>query len=433
MTDQPVLPAEGIYSDVERVFIENSPPRMWPDNQNSNFGQIRKVICDIFQECVDEINHLSDESYIPTASEYLSVWEDIVRVPIAPSGKTDIQRRAIILPRLQYGPFTKARVRQIIEGFIEATFGPAISFTPAGVDLPAGGVPLYSGAFSLVGSYRVYYDPRVFAYAVWLKSSTTPDIASLTKELLRVTPAGIAVTIDNTHADVLDYFRLMRNWQPNGYWRLGANLNDSSGYGATLTANGGVAAGSLASPGLLHVNVAGGDGAVLLNGTTQYLSIAAPPAQLQAGGMYEWGVEALIKTATANRYIIDKARGSSLSSYALFLDAAGHVVFRVGNQISGSKDVVSSVVVTDNVAHHVAGKYDALHGIMKIFVDGIVRGTLVVTDPIYSDADNAFQIGAHLGASFFSGNIDEVAVFNYAPTDAAIADRASTMLDVATY
>lgn len=195
---QPTLPAEGTYTEVEKDFIDLQPPGLWPENQDSNFGQVRKVITDIVQECVDEINHLSAEAYIATADEYLGLWEEIVHVPISPAGKTTTERRTIAGPRLHYGAFTRTRRREIVESFIIATFGESVALTSSGVELTSGGVPLYSGTFSLTGTYNIVEDVENFSYDVRILDTVTVDADALEKELERITPAGISFTITFT-------------------------------------------------------------------------------------------------------------------------------------------------------------------------------------------------------------------------------------------
>lgn len=196
----PTIPAEGTYSDVERSFIENSPEGMWPENQDSNFGQIRKVLCDELQKTVDKLTVLADELFVQTATavETLMLWEQQLGVPVEPTDKSETDRRAILAPRLVYGPFTRSRRNAAVESFIAATFGESTTLTTVGVPLTAEGVTLYSGAFSLTGTYNVVEDVEDFSYDVRILDTITVDEDGLRRELDRITPAGFTYTITYT-------------------------------------------------------------------------------------------------------------------------------------------------------------------------------------------------------------------------------------------
>lgn len=191
----PAIPAEGTYSNVELSFIEKSPPGLWPENQDSYFGQLRKVICDEIQSWVDLMMTLYQEMFPATAGSYISLWEEEVGLPVAPTGKTLQDRRTLVQPRRYYGPFTRGRRNAIIEQYILPTLGgDAATLTPGGLDLSAG-VPLYSGVSSLTGTYAVVESVTTFSFTIRIKNTITPDEAGLRKELDRVVPAGLSYSI----------------------------------------------------------------------------------------------------------------------------------------------------------------------------------------------------------------------------------------------
>jgi subtilisin family serine protease len=72
--------------------------------------------------------------------------------------------------------------------------------------------------------------------------------------------------------------------------------------------------------------------------------------------------------------------------------------------------ITSSVSVNTEDWHHVAGTYNGSH--LKIYVDGILRGTL--SAPGQSGADDYAYIGFSGGERWFIGKIDDVWVLNYA-------------------
>lgn len=252
---QPTLPAEVAYTEAELNFWDESPPGLFPDNQDSNFGFIiRKVFSDRMQEVIDQIETLYQERFVSGSEIFLDRWEADLGLPIAPTGKTIVERQSIALGRVQTGPFTRPRVKSVIESYLQATFGEAVALTPEGVPLVPAGIPLYGEFAPVTALYRVYEDIRNFTYEVRIKNTSTPDIASMTRELQRITPAGIQFTIDNTVSNVLDYFKMIRTRQPEGYWRLD-NDNDSSGNARNLTTTG--SAWTLGAP-IIESAVAGG-------------------------------------------------------------------------------------------------------------------------------------------------------------------------------
>jgi hypothetical protein len=417
---QPTLPAEGTYTDIERLFIAEEPPGLLPSNQNSNWGLFRRVISDELQEAVDELSALFSESFIDTASAYLSDWEVQMGLPIS-TNQTDAHRRSVLKSRRTRAPFTRSRIAALIESYVGDTFGAPTEFGAGGIGLSAGGTTLYGESAAVGTLYRVYEDIRNFAYAVWIKNTVTPDIASLTRELKWITPAHITMTLDNTKANILDYMRTVLNLQPAGFWRLN-DLTDSSGNANGLTANGGITAGGVASPGLLVATGNSDNAATLFDGVDDYL-VSNTSAPISAEGRLFFSVGAWIKTATANKYILAKPKSSS-SEYALFLDAAGHVVFQTGNQVFDYRSVTSSTTVTDNVAHHVVGVFDLARGVQEIYIDKVLRGSISVTAPIWAGGfTSPLSIGKYSGGGVdnFNGTIDEVAVYDHALTLAEIS------------
>src|SRR4051794_13713488 len=100
---QPTLPPEGPYGQIEQRFIELSPADLWPEAQNTNFGQFRKVATDILQEKVDELTLFWFEMFPDTADKYLGLWEEEYGLPVAPVGKSNAERKAYLLARVRHG------------------------------------------------------------------------------------------------------------------------------------------------------------------------------------------------------------------------------------------------------------------------------------------------------------------------------------------
>lgn len=435
MTIQPTLPLENSYSDVEKEFIELSPRGLYPENQDSNYGQFRKITTDIIQECVDFLTILDVEMYPSTSSRYLSLWEEMFGLPVASAGKTDAQRRALIQPFLRQGVFSRGRRNGVIESFILPLIGAGsdITLLPPGVDLPAGGTTMGSGLTSLIGTYRVYEDIRNFTWDLWIKSSVTPDIAGLTKELKRISP--YTFTIDNTKADVLDYFRLVRNAQPTGYWRLSsADNTDVSGYGSTLSQFGTMTV--IASPGLLHANTAGGSGGRDLDGSTGYLGVAVNTAIGTSKDTGQISQEIWVRP--------DALPGAGVHPVANYIPGGG--LIQVQDSVGGRRfewfvgggpqcvGLLSGAIVV-GTTYHVVGTYDGRYG--KLYINGVLQDTQDWGVRALAPFGNSVYIGWD-GSSvapngWWNGGVDEPAVYNYALSAATILDHYNTGRDVATY
>lgn len=192
---QPTLPVEVPFSDAELSFLDESPPGLFPDNQDSNFGfAIRKLFCDLVQELINQQNVIFSEHFVATSTLYLDEWERQVGLPANPPSVSVQQRKNRITQKLRVGPFTRTRRDQIVQAFVQATLGDAVSLTPQGVDLSAG-VPLFSGLTSIAGAYTITENISGYSFTINLAPGVSVDQAALSRELNRVVPAGISFTV----------------------------------------------------------------------------------------------------------------------------------------------------------------------------------------------------------------------------------------------
>jgi hypothetical protein len=192
--NQPTPPAEGAYNDIERLLISEQPNRLWPENQNSNFGMLRKVIADDLQAVIDMLSALYAEMFPETSVAYLGRWERETGLPRGTGLGNDF-RRLLIHSRRQVGPFTRTRRREIVEAFIRETFGISTEILPAGIPLTAGGVTLYSETVDVSTTYTITENITNFSYNVNIVPTVDPDMDSLVRELDHMTPAHISYTI----------------------------------------------------------------------------------------------------------------------------------------------------------------------------------------------------------------------------------------------
>lgn len=195
MSLQPTLPPEGQFSDLELVFIEESPPRLWPENQDSNFGALRKVLTDPLQEAADLIAQLFSEMFVATTVVYFSRWEDEFDLPQARHNQIVENRRFWLKNRAIRSPFTRTRRKNLVEQAIIETFGAAVALTPDGVPIPPEGIPLYSGEFDVHHLYRIDEQVEIFHYTIHIKEDIAVDMNALPRELEWMTPSGITFEI----------------------------------------------------------------------------------------------------------------------------------------------------------------------------------------------------------------------------------------------
>lgn len=405
---QPTLPVEAPFTETELNFMEESPPGLFPENQNSNFGYIiRKLFSDQMHKAAQQIETLYTERFASGADIYLPTWELDYGLPVAPTGKTVADRRSIVMGREITGPFTRNRVKAILYAYLGATlFGTPITLTPDGVPLTAGGVPLSGeAAASLETLFRVYENIQNFSYEVWIKNTTTPDVTAITRELARITPAGIQFTLDNTSATILDYFKEVRNKQPVWYSRLAGNANDSSGYANHGTLNGAPAA--FASPGLL-VNPAGGSSAAYdFDGVNDYISV--PDAnQLDTGDLFSVEIWINADAFTGNPRLMSKGG----SAWELYVSSTGQL--RLQQPFTATIYAHSSILLSTATTYHIVAVKDGAS--VKLYVNGVDRAVPDVPATVSVNNANALEIGRLHGtaSNWFDGRVDEPALYNHA-------------------
>lgn len=199
MTTYLPLPPEGQYGDIERDLIDNEPPGLFPGDQNSVWGQVRKVFADYMQYNLADVLGQWYMNLDPrtVADGDIPEWEYMLDTP-ANDALSIESRKSFLVARREQGAFTRSRRRRLVEAFITSTFGPATDFTPDGIPIDASGITLYSGATSLAGTYNIVENVTNFSYDVRILNTITIDTAGLTRELKRITPSGITFTITPT-------------------------------------------------------------------------------------------------------------------------------------------------------------------------------------------------------------------------------------------
>lgn len=410
------IPPEERYGEVEIDLIDFEPPGLFPTNQDSVWGQVRKVYADYMQEnFVDVLAqwYVNLDPNTVNAAD-MDEWEYMLGIPNG-AGLALERRRAFVLARMEVGPFTYSRRERLVELMISLTFGQAAELTLDGLSLDGAGVPLYSGLTDLAGTYRIYEDVPNYSYQLVVLNSI--PVEGLDRELRRITPAGITLTVDNTVTNVLDYPRTVRNDHPTSHWRLGSVLTDAGPYGYTLTAAGAPA--TLAAPGLLVSPADKSNGGTTLNGTSQSLSVAAAP--MIDKGM-QLSIEAWVRPAgyTAANWNMAFCSGA-FNALGLF---DGYPAFAF-NTSSGLKTVVGPTRVTNGQKYHLVGAYDGQVG--RLYVNGVLVNQLSLSTHELIVEGGAKYIGSNNGTiRFWNGDLDEVAVYDHALPSEAVLQHYNT-------
>jgi hypothetical protein len=416
---QPALPDEVQFTEAELNFMEESPPGLFPENQDSNFGfGIRKIFSDQMQEAINQVETLYTERFIESSSVFLDLWEADYGLPVAPTGKTIAERRGMVAGRIHIGPFSRERVRNVIETYVVATFGTPISLTPDGVPIVAGGVPLYGEFTPGAALYRVYEDVKNFSYQVWVLNTITPDIPSMTRELARITPSGISFTVDNTKTNVLDYERTVRNKQPIAYWRGGDNT-DYSGYGNNLNLQGGVASGT----GLIDPAVDGNAppaNSLFFDGVDDYATAAltqfAPSIFFDGFAIEIWFKPGAV---VPGRVLMSGGVGGPYLS----ISATNSLVVSIGAGATLLASPDNSLVV-NGVYHMVINK--PYNQPLELWLNNVRVAVATGLTAFPNNASASFSLGGNYNSNFFNANLDEIAIYNRPLTAADIQENYRT-------
>lgn len=260
---------------------------------------------------------------------------------------------------------------------------------------------------------------------VWIKAG-----GSASNNIVMYYGNSSASTISNSDARVAVFGSgLVGYWPFEETAQFPASTADLSGNNLSGNLNG-----SFSGPnGIVSGKIGNG---LSLNGTSNYISVPITANSLvNTNGSIT--VEAWAKysgatpSSTAMR-IVNKfdAGGLQKNLYALHTNAAGTLMFSVGNATT-TLSTSGSPQINDNNWHHYAGRYDAATGTVSIIIDGVhnsaydTTATPVAigmdTDPVTIGATNFDDPTYH--RRYFSGMIDEVRIYNRALNDAEIASH----------
>ena len=385
---QPQLPVEGKFTDAEVDFIESSPPGLFAENQNSNIGLFRKLFTDDIQELADQLDTMYQERFVDQSKIFLDEWERQEGLPQNPAGIDIATRQAMVLNRVRSGPFTRTARRSIVENYLGATFGTPVTLSPTGIALSAAGVPLYSDVSSLAQAYEIVEDIPNFLYHVYIDSSLTPAVG-MTRELTRITPAGISFDITYTVKPV-----------PTLYWKLNDPVGDTM-------------ANDL-SP--------GGHNSTAISGITfggKALSTdAQPSAQFAAAGSYIRSGYAPFVVNSSRTFMGWGYRNATTDQDVIFTDQAGAgplFYCASGSEDVGWRSVGSNqqlwTAAWPGLAQwvHWALTYNDSTKVAELFINGVSKGTKTLVGA-YSGPTN-FQLGVAASTNTFNGYMRDCVIY----------------------
>jgi hypothetical protein len=249
--------------------------------------------------------------------------------------------------------------------------------------------------------------------------ATTPQDSAGTVDILITTPSGTsAVNAPNDHYAFVTYAATIMADSPSIFWRLGeanelAGAADASGSGHT---------GAYTSTGVAY-SVAGAlvndlDTAVTLDGVTgavQETSGAGAPVGSSARSLEIW-----FKTSTATAQpLFNYGTSGLLSQFAVYL--AGNKV-----QIKDGTDPLLTFTADSSLAdgawHQLVVTYDVATSV-AVYVDGAAVGSAQATSGTLATVLDVtgLEVGRDNAAGFFSGTLDEAAVYPTALSAAKVA------------
>lgn len=210
---------------------------------------------------------------------------------------------------------------------------------------------------------------------------------------------------------------------PLGYWRLGdasgTTMTDSSGSSRNGTY---VGTPTLGAAGLLTGDA---DTAVSLNGTSQCGTVTYA-AWMDVSVIT---LEAVVKPAAVGAYraILDRddAGGAAPRVFQFRMENTGKLGFIFWDSGGTVHSFVGSTVMSAGSIYHVAATFNGTTA--TLYINGVSDGTLSFTGSLKTGTRN-MQVGSTGGtAQFYSGVIDEAAIYGTALSSTRIAAHYAAM------
>jgi hypothetical protein len=248
--------------------------------------------------------------------------------------------------------------------------------------------------------------------------ATTPQDPAGAVDILITTPSGTSTA--NAPTDqftFVTYAATIGADSPSIFWRFGEPLSSTTAVDASgNTHNGSYAATgvTLGAPGAL-VNDA--DTAVTLDGVTgaiQETSGGGVPVGSTARSLEIW-----FRTSTAARQpLFNSGTAGSLSQFAVYLAGAQVQV----NDGTETLTFAAASSLADGAWHHLVVTYDGTTSI-AVYVDGSAVGSAQATSGTLATVLDVtgLEVGRDNAAGFFSGTLDEAAVYPTGLSSAKVA------------
>lgn len=201
---------------------------------------------------------------------------------------------------------------------------------------------------------------------------------------------------------------------PIAYWRLGdasgSTMVDSSGNGRNGTYNN--------SPTLGVAGLLSSDADTAVNFASASSQSATFADDNSLDGLSAFTVEAWIKptTVSASQNMIVSRDGGTNRSFQFRLNN-GKLEFL---KISGGTGISSSTLSAGST-YHVAAVYNGTD--IRMYVNGALNGSPVAATGTLGTVTRDLEIAARIGALYFNGVIDEVAVYGTALSSTRISDH----------
>ena len=211
---------------------------------------------------------------------------------------------------------------------------------------------------------------------------------------------------------VVPYAQVILQDQPVAYWPLnetaGAVANDLSGNGYN--------AAYIGTPTLGAAPIAPGLGAsVSLNGSTQYVELATPPAALQLveGSFEGWWLPSVIPTAAnTGGAVVAAVYNSSNVNYMLGFGAndgsTSHSNFSFGHYGAAWTSATNSTAATANTPAHLVATFNGTT--MILYVNGVSVASVAAST--FTPTANGIVMGAGDNGGYLTGLLSNVAIYN---------------------
>ena len=217
------------------------------------------------------------------------------------------------------------------------------------------------------------------------------------------------------------YRATVRQDSPASYWRLGeaatatAAVDEQGAANGTYTGN--------PARGYAGLLTNDPDGAVFLNGTDDYVAVSDV---YDFAGLAPFTLEAVIRPFSligSNRVVVAKV-DAAVSGWSFFVDTGRNLTLIRLNAGAGPS-ATGPVTLFDATTYHVAATYDGTS--MVVYVNGL-PGVAVASSTSVPNTTEPLAIGRNFFGNYFSGAVDEVAVYSAALTAAQIAAHAEAAI-----